>query len=148
MSCALIENFEELLLENVGFNQTISINSIRDLTPPGENYCSNIFKVDITVQNLDNTAETTQLKLVAKIIKRGFNVPIIEIAKIFFRKEIAFYTEISPCLRDFQLEQEFGELKDIYPEMVAFRKNLNDSDGPLDENVVIVLENLEPKGEF
>lgn len=148
MSCVQVGNFKEFLIEMMGVKNKTSTVTTSELSQEGEHYCSNVIKVDITTEKPDDNEESqTELNVVVKIFKEGLNENLLDAAKVMFGKEIAFYTEITPCLRDFQLDQGFHNVREIFPKMLAHRRNLNGSEGELDENVLIVLENLKYKGE-
>lgn len=150
MSSENIETFQNVLSKKFGSNSKIFINNISDLTLPGENYCSSIFKFEVVVtnENVNEQEERSQMNVVAKIVKNGLNEVLMGPAKDMFSKEIGFYTEIVPTLRKFQMEHGFCEIRDLFPDIVAFRKNVDGIDGDVDENVVVILENLNYKGKW
>lgn len=146
MACDRIDNFEELLSQKMSPNKKIFIDSVSDLTQPGENYMSHVLKVDVTVKNLKNVEEETRMHFVVKIMKDAINEDLIILAKSLFEKEIAFYSEILPTLRLFQIEEGYGKYRDMFSDCFCFRKNLSGNTGEIDGDTVIVMENLKYKG--
>lgn len=146
MECKRIEQFEKLLYQKIGANKKICVDSVTDLTEPGENYMSHVLKVDVTVKNQKDGEDKVKMHFVVKIMKEGVNEDLILLTKSLFEKEIAFYSKILPTLREFQTEYGFQKNQDIFSDCFCFRKNLYGNNGEIDENTVIVLENLKYKG--
>lgn len=142
-----IENLEGLLQQYIGPNKKIVNIKKGRLTAPGENYCSIMLKLDITLKNLEKGKEE-KLHAVAKTINTEVNDFFKQAAHPQFEKEIAFYTEIVPTLQDFQREQGITEVLDLFPKLYAARRNLHGNDGEVDDDAVIILENLKEQGKI
>lgn len=140
-----ILDLEGLLQKHIGPNKEILDIKKENLTAPGENYCSIMVKLDVTLKNLTNGKEET-LHAVAKTVNTDVNELFRLSAVPQFEKEINFYTEIVPALQEFQKQQGVTEVLDIFPEIYAARKNIRGDDGKVDDEAVIILENLKEKG--
>lgn len=140
-----IEKLDDLIYQYTGKEKTILNKTISNLTQPGDNYCSLMLKIDVTLKNLHSNDEE-MLYVVAKCRNKGGNTFFDQISPFQFKKEIGFYTEIVPTLEQFQREQGSTEFYDIYPKVYAVRRNLHGNDDEIDENAVILMENLFEKG--
>lgn len=142
-----IENFEELLSQYTGSKKIILQTIVSNLNAPGENYCSVMLKIDVTLQNLENGNKEI-LHTVAKCRNRNLNQFFHQVETLQFRKEIDFYREVLPALQGFQREQDIGEVWNIFPKVFAARRNLDGVGEEIDEHAVILLENLKLQGEY
>lgn len=140
-----IIDLEGLLQPYIGPNKKIVDVKKDRLTAPGENYCSIMLKLDITLKNLE-TGKEEELFAVAKTINTEVNEFFKKSAPPQFKKEIAFYTEIVPALQEFQREQGITDVIDLFPKLYAARKNLHGNDDEVDDDCVIILENLKVQG--
>lgn len=124
--------------------EVISLRTTR-LLPPGENHCSLLVKIDVTIQNGTNLQEE-ELNLVAKMMSKDeicfVNWPDV------FKKEVFMYAELMPAYRD--LEREVGidekDLFDILPKYVGYRNSLCIDNSLVDENSLLLMENVKTKG--
>lgn len=112
------------------------------LLPPGENFACELFKVRALVRR-DENSPSEELNLVAKAypfkdaaVRQVFNFTQL------FRKEVFFYENIAPVLKDLALEFGEGDFE-VAPRSFGSRKP-EDSD----EGVVILMENLKPAGYY
>lgn len=139
-----IEEIDDLIYSYTGRSKTIISISTSHLNLPGENYCSLMLKVDVTLKNLVNDEEEN-LHVVAKC-RRRLDTIVDSISSLQFKKEIDFYTEIVPVLQQFQRQQAVEEIYDIFPKIIAFRRNLHGKNDEIDDHAVILMENLKEKG--
>lgn len=147
MSGKYIENLEGLLKKHLGSKKEIVDIKQETLTAPGENYCSIMLKLDITVNNLE-TGKEEEIHAVAKTINTEVNEFFRKSAHPQFKKEIAFYSEIVPALQKFQTEQGVADVLDLFPKLYATRKNLHGKDDEIDDDAIIILENLKVQGNY
>lgn len=136
-----IKNLDELLKVKLGPNK--QIRNVDITKPPAKGVGSVMLKVKVTVQDGDNEEE---LNLVAK------KIPDSELQrKIFniqesFKKEVAFYREIVPILREFQEEENITDVLDSFAEFYGARFNLDENSELVDEDGVMLLDDLSVKG--
>lgn len=142
-----IVDLEGLLKQYIGENKEIIDIKKERLTSPGENYCSIMLKLDITVRNLE-TGKEEEINAVAKTVNTEVNEFFKQAAHPQFKKEIAFYTEIVPALQQFQREQGVDEVLDLFPKVYAARKNIHGNDDEIDDDSVIIMENLKVQGKM
>lgn len=142
-----IEKLDELIYSYTGPGKSIVGTDISELTLPGDNYCSLMLKIDVTLKNLENN-EKEVLNVVAKCRNQRGSSFMDHISPLQFKKEIGFYTEVIPALENFQREQGVEEIYDIFPKVLAFRKNLHGIDDEIDEHAVILMENLIEQGTY
>lgn len=140
-----IEKVDELIYQYTGRSKTIVRTNISRLTLPGENYCSLMLKLDVTLRSTDNADEEI-LHIVAKCINKTDSDYFNFIGPLQFKKEIGFYTEIIPALERLQIQQGLEEVFNIFPKVLAFRNNLHGLNQEIDEHAVILLENLKEIG--
>lgn len=144
MSSDAAKRFKDILNDYLGTNRHISKEQIVKISKPGENFCSEIYKIDFLVEDLKNGKEES-LQAIAKCLKPDCTEDMRIYSLSIFDKEINFYCEILPCLKMFQKEENF-ECFQGFPDVLGCRKNLNGRDGKIDMNAIIVLENLKVKG--
>ncbi|XP_072400514.1 uncharacterized protein [Diabrotica undecimpunctata] len=145
MSCTQIKQLEALLGKQL-VKKTIKNVNINNLTAPGENFGSIMYKLDIVLNNNDNGTEEI-LHAVAKTLpaaelwRKIFNI------QVTYTNEMAFYQIVLPTFQEFQRSLGIDNVINCFAECLAVRKNLlgNDSD-VIDDDAVIVLENLISKG--
>ncbi|XP_055839679.1 uncharacterized protein LOC129907436 [Episyrphus balteatus] len=121
--------------------------SSRYLTKPGDNYGSVMLAISADIQNSDGQSE--QLQLVAKLPPLTnelfwtlFN-PLVTALR-----ENAIYVELSPSLRQLQLDSGIPEteISDVFAEFYGCRISLDEKATVLDRNAVLVLENVQING--
>lgn len=139
-----IKNLDELVYEYTGRSKKILKKDITNLTKPGDNYCSVMLKVDITLKDLNNGKEEV-LNMIAKC-RKSMGEFFDRYAPMQFNREIGFYTEIIPALELLQRDQNLKEVYDIFPKIYASRRNLHGIDQEIDEHAVILMENLKIQG--
>lgn len=140
-----IEQLEKLLSENF---EEVCIDTISDLSKPGENYMSHVYEVDAIVKNPSKARkEIIELHVVVKVIKKGITQDFKLLTMDLFTKEICFYSEIVPTLKNFQLEDGNSRKLEFFAKCVAFRNNRSGNKGVVDENALLIFENLKHKGE-
>ncbi|XP_072393186.1 uncharacterized protein [Diabrotica undecimpunctata] len=139
-----IKDLNNLLKPVFGENVEIVDKTIANLTLPGENYLSDMFKLQVTTRNRDTNSTNTE-NFVAKccIVDVDENMPK-EAASHVFKPEIAFYKEIIPTMQKFLKEHGLKEVE-IFAKLIASRYNLDGKEQP-DENAVLILENLQAAG--
>ncbi|XP_028140019.1 uncharacterized protein LOC114334183 [Diabrotica virgifera virgifera] len=144
MSCTQIKQLETLLRKQLT-KKTIKNVNISRLTEPGENFGSIMYKLDIVLSNNDNGTEEI-LQAVAKTLpdtelwRKIFNI------QVTYTNEMAFYEIVLPTFLEFQRSLGINEVINCFAECLAVRKNLLENSDIIDDDAVIVLENLIPKG--
>lgn len=136
-----IINLDGLIYEYTGPSKTIIKKDIKNLTAPGDNYCSLMLKIDVTLKNLKNDEEE-MLYMVAKCRNKGRKSFMDSFSPWQFKKEIEFFAKIIPAFEEFQQEQGAEGEYDIFPKVIALRRNLHGNDEEIDEDAVILMENL------
>ncbi|XP_018569811.1 uncharacterized protein LOC108909862 [Anoplophora glabripennis] len=140
-----IEKLHEVLRGYIKKSQIISDKKITNLTAPGENFGSVMLKLDLTLKDEKDGTEQ-ELHAVAKMIPATeFQRTLFNI-QVTFKNEIAMYNVIIPTLRDFQRENGINQVIDCFPEFYGARINLDERNGTVDEDAVLILENLIIKG--
>lgn len=139
-----IKKFDELIYQYTGPTTTCIRTDFSNFTTPGENYCSLLFKIDVTLKNENGKEE--MLHTVAKCRNKKFNSHFGNMAPLQFKHEIAFYTEIVPVLEEFIRNQGVENMLNFFPKLIAARRNLHGKTDEIDENAVILLENLSEQG--
>nr|XP_023014587.1 uncharacterized protein LOC111504301 [Leptinotarsa decemlineata]XP_023014588.1 uncharacterized protein LOC111504301 [Leptinotarsa decemlineata] len=146
MSIPTILNLEELLINHIDQNKKIVGTKITRLTAPGDNFGSEILKIDLVLN--DKTGNSENLSVIAKLIPEfEFYQEIFNI-QWTFKNERNFYEKIIPCLQQFQKEQGVQDVIDLFPKYYGSRCNLEDKDTKVDGNAVLILENLKIKGYY
>ncbi|CAH1370413.1 unnamed protein product [Tenebrio molitor] len=142
MAAYEIKNLPELVRPMLGESEFIGA-SVAKLTSAGDNYCSLIYAVDITVKD---GKEEKILHGVAKMLPQNeyvqklFNSP-----RIYFN-EVGYYETIVPCLRNFQKEQGFTQLLSSVPDFYGARFSLDPSSDRIDEDAVLLIKNIKAEG--
>lgn len=116
------------------------------LLPPGENYGSTIFRVNLVIQK---SGQEETLNLVAKMLPSSEYQRTIFDSPFTFKKEIFFYRELIPAYQ--KLERDFGfkehEIIDVLPKFYGARLSLNEAEvDKVDDDAVILMDNLLAKG--
>lgn len=140
MTSARIRTCQKILKDSIDPNERIIKEDYKNITQPGENYCSEIYRIDIILENLQTNVKKP-LHAIAKFMKED----CVENLKIFtmyqFEKEIGFYAEVVPTLQEFH-ESGVDKVYDIFPKLLGYQKNKRGTEEKVDEDVVIVLDNL------
>ncbi|XP_072400499.1 uncharacterized protein [Diabrotica undecimpunctata] len=142
MSDITIKDLPALLSSKLG-KKKIKDTKLSNLTAKGENFGSEMIKLDVTTVDENGKEET--LHGVAKTLPKHEMMRQAFKVQVTYTNEMAFYDLILPTLQDFQRELGVKKVIDWFPECYATRKNLNASD-IIDDNAVIVLENLQISG--
>ncbi|XP_028129628.2 uncharacterized protein LOC114325696 [Diabrotica virgifera virgifera] len=136
-----IKNFEELISDYIGPNKNVVDTKVSNLTAPGENYLSEIIRIDVVVQDKDANHQE-HLSLVAKLcVEHEFFGPTYNLTK----NEIIFYENIVLAIKNFHKRHGLPP-PSFYPDYAGGRFNLAVEDDKPDMNAVLILENLAPKG--
>ncbi|XP_072400504.1 uncharacterized protein [Diabrotica undecimpunctata] len=138
MSDIIINDLPGLLSSKLG-TKKIKDTKLSNLISKGENFGSEMIKLDVTTVDENGKEET--LHGVAKTLPKHEMMRQAFKVQVTYTNEMAFYDLIIPTLQDFQRELGVKKVIDWFPECYATRKNLNTSD-IIDDNAVIVLENL------
>ncbi|CAH1995749.1 unnamed protein product [Acanthoscelides obtectus] len=141
-----IEKLEDLVADHIDKQKKIVESKVARLTQPGENYGSEMLKVDLLLKG-EESGTGDQLSVVAKLIPEDEVARKIFNVQYSFVAEAEFYNTIVPTLQQFQKEQGMEETYDFFPKCYGARKNLDRSD-IVDENAVLLLENLIASGMY
>lgn len=140
-----IKKLDELIQRYIDNGKIIHKKDISRLIKRGENYCSLLLKVDVTLKCLNEERQEI-LKLVAKC--RNTDRNFFEILATWqFQKEIDFYTKIVPVFENFQRELGMEDQCKIFAKVYAARKNLHGKSEDI-EDAVILMENLSAQGKL
>uniref|UniRef100_A0A6P7G681 Uncharacterized protein LOC114334189 n=1 Tax=Diabrotica virgifera virgifera TaxID=50390 RepID=A0A6P7G681_DIAVI len=142
MSDITIKDLPGLLRSKLG-TKKIKDTKLTNLMSKGENFGSEMIKLDVTT--LDENGKEETLHGVAKTLPQHEMMRQAFKVQVTYTNEMAFYDLIIPTLQAFQKELGIKNVIDCFPECYATRKNLNASD-IIDDNAVIVLENLQTAG--
>lgn len=143
-----IKNLQNIFQEYVGSNKKLISSEISPLTAPGENYLSVMLKVDAVLKD-EETGKEEVVHAVGKCIhSSGVHQFLLDIEKVNYKNEMAFYTEIIPTLQNFAKEKGLKKDFDIFPTLFAHRANLLGNSDEVDENSILLMENMKVNGEF
>ncbi|CAG9820937.1 unnamed protein product [Phaedon cochleariae] len=142
MSVPEIKDLDGLLLPHLDKGKTIVATNISRLTSPGENYGSEMLKVDLTLK--DETGCTEELSVVAKMIPESELFQELFNVQVSFKLETAFYDTVVPALQEFQRRRSATKVIDNFAEFYGARTSL--VDGAVNEDAVLILENLKVRG--
>lgn len=135
-----IPKLEELLKPNI--HGKIVKQEVTPLTSVGENFGSEILKVDVTVEE---NGKQRVVHGVGKLIPSSEAQLEIFNTQVTFKNEIGFYADIVPALQEFQREHGVAPTES-FPEMYGARINLDPQSKVVDLNAILLLENLKVKG--
>lgn len=136
-----LKNLNGLLKTKLGPNKQIK--NFEITKPPAKGVGSLMLKVKVTVQDGD---KEEKLNIVAKKIPATERAREMFNIQDTFKKEVAFYREIVPILREFQEEEKITDVIDTFAEFYGARLNLDENSEIVDEDGVILLEDLSIKG--
>lgn len=136
-----LKDIDDLIKENV--SGKVIKHEVAPLTAFGENFGSEILRVEITVE--ENGQEKT-LHAVAKLIPPTEMQLQIFNTQVTFKNEVQFLAGIAPLLQDFQREHHFSEIANYFPELYGSRISLKPHLGVVDNDAVILMENLKISG--
>uniref|UniRef100_A0A6P7F1X3 Uncharacterized protein LOC114325692 n=1 Tax=Diabrotica virgifera virgifera TaxID=50390 RepID=A0A6P7F1X3_DIAVI len=136
-----VKNFEELIRDYIGPNKTIVEAKTGDLTAPGENYLSDMIKIDLILKDTV-TNKTEDLNVVAKLVTDNHVMgPTSDLTKA----EVYFYKVVVPAIKSFHKKYSLP-YPSFYPDYIGGRINLTGEVDKADKDAVLVLENLVTKG--
>ncbi|XP_050294683.1 uncharacterized protein LOC126734894 [Anthonomus grandis grandis] len=136
-----IKNLDQLIGDKL--NVKVKKHTAEPLTQFGENFGSEILKVNITVEEHDGTER--EIHAVAKLIPPTEMQLEIFNTQVTFKNEIGFYEEIVGAMRDFQREHGVEPTK-AFAELYGARINLEPGSHKVDNDGIIVMENLKIAG--
>ncbi|XP_072381946.1 uncharacterized protein [Diabrotica undecimpunctata] len=139
-----IEKLDELISGHIGKNKKVIDSKITRLTAPGENFGSEMLKVDLRLKSTDDKEE--DLHVVAKLIPENEFARAVFNVDVSFNVEKGFYNSIVPTLQDFQRKQGITKVIDCFPRLYGARNNLGNNGEKVDNNAALVLENLKIQG--
>ncbi|CAG9833644.1 unnamed protein product [Diabrotica balteata] len=138
-----IKNFEELISDYIGPNKIVVDTKVSNLTAPGENYLSEIIKIDVILK--DKVSDKNEdLSLLAKLSTTDeFIGSTCNITK----NEVIFYRDIIPAIKSFHKKHGLP-YPSFYPDFAGGRINLTGVEDKADDDAVLILENLVTKGKI
>ncbi|XP_033315081.1 uncharacterized protein LOC117213658 [Bombus bifarius] len=144
----VLRDIESVLRQRIGDHMIIENYTSKSLLPPGENYGSSIFSVDVELKD-KNTGKKEALHLIAKMCPPTEYQREIFNSSRTFMKEIFMYETILPAYN--KLEVECGlrknEVFEILPKFYGSRLSLQ-PDKEFDDDAVILMENLKIEGYY
>lgn len=132
-------NYNELLKKYINQNERILKEVVANLTEPGENYCSDMHKVELLIENVE-TNSIRPLYIVVKSKQQKVVSGFGDFAKYQFDKEISFYEDIVPTLEEFHMENQVVRYY-CFPSIFAASRNIHVVNEK-DEGYLIIMENL------
>ncbi|XP_074031753.1 uncharacterized protein [Leptinotarsa decemlineata] len=145
MSIPKIEKLDELLGQYIDSKKKILDTKISRLTAPGENYGSEMLRVDLVLKD-GETDKEEDLSVVAKLIPISDFFRTMFHVQVTFKNEKEFYNTVVPTLQAFQRKQGATKVIECFPKFYGARSNLENNNGLVDDNAVLILENLKSKG--
>ncbi|CAG9766215.1 unnamed protein product [Ceutorhynchus assimilis] len=136
-----IKNLEELLRPKFP-NCKILKHDVTPLTELGENFGSEILKIDITIE--ENGSEKVIPSVGKMIPPTEFQMEIFNTQQTF-KNEIGFYAEIVPTLQEFQRENGI-EVAEYFSKFYAARLSLDPKSEVVDLDAILIMENLKVDG--
>ncbi|KAK9300138.1 hypothetical protein QLX08_007063 [Tetragonisca angustula] len=148
MKKIVLRDIEPVLRQRIGNHMIIENFSSKSLLPPGENYGSTIFSVEVELKN-KNTEKKENLHLIAKMCPPTEYQRQIFNSSRTFMKEIFMYDTILPAYNKLELEcgLKKNEIFEILPKFYGSRLSLK-PDGDFDDDAVIFMENLKVEGYY
>uniref|UniRef100_A0A6P7F7B7 Rho-associated protein kinase let-502 n=1 Tax=Diabrotica virgifera virgifera TaxID=50390 RepID=A0A6P7F7B7_DIAVI len=138
-----IKQLDEMIYKHLPKGSKIIETKISNLTVPGDNYGSHIYKVDMKMKNESGGIE--DLNVVAKQIPDSEFYQEVFNIQVTFNMEKEFYNTIVPRLYEFQKKYNVP-VSDSFPKFYGARNNLNGVNNVVDKDGLIILENLKIKG--
>ncbi|XP_066143503.1 uncharacterized protein [Euwallacea fornicatus] len=123
----------------------ISIEDVKSLTAPGENYGSLLLSLTILIEDAAS-GKTESLQAVAKAVPKNDFIQNFFMSSLTFKKELHFYKTVVPRMRRFQLDQGMEDVVDFTANFYGGRLALEGYSGKADKNAVIIMENLKTRG--
>lgn len=144
-----VKNLQELLAPFIGPKKKIVSSNVCNLVAPGENYLTEVAKVDLDIQDQDSGKNET-IHAVGKCVQpESTNKYLSRLSRNAYKREKIWYTEILPVLQDFVKENEsFKRNFDLFPKLIAYRSNLHSENDEIDEDAILLMENLAHKGKY
>ncbi|XP_056638687.1 uncharacterized protein LOC130446441 [Diorhabda sublineata] len=131
-----IKFFDDLIKSYISTNKTIVNKKISNFLPPGENYMSDILKIDVTLKNNENGNEE-EIHIIAKVAATN---EFVGSTSYMTKSELLFYQEIIPAIESFS-ERHGLPKPSFFPKFMGGRLNLTGGT-TADDNAVILIENL------
>lgn len=143
----IIKDLEPLLQKSFGDERLkVTDFTATRLLPPGENYCSEIVKLDVEV--IGGNSKKEKLQLVAKkassVDEESQFINWVDV----FQKEVFMFAKLLPAYRDLEIKMGMEEkrLFDILPRYVGHRNSLKINHDTADEDSLILMENIKVQG--
>ncbi|XP_072393447.1 uncharacterized protein [Diabrotica undecimpunctata] len=136
-----VKNFEELISDYIGPNKTVVQSKASDLTAPGENYLSDMIKIDVVLKDKISN-KTEDLHLVAKLVTDN---QVMGPTSNLTKAEVYFYKVVIPAIKSFHKKYSLP-YPSFYPDFIGGRINLTGEADKADEDAILILENLVTKG--
>lgn len=126
------------------FSQSVSVKKFEteSFLKPGENFGSTIFRVEAMITT-DQEKEKQNLDLIAKMLPLSEERRRFFDSDLTFKKEIFLYESLMPFYKKL-MGPEFN----LTPEYFGGRLSLELDAGAADNDAVILMENVKPKGYY
>ncbi|KAK9751547.1 Ecdysteroid kinase-like family [Popillia japonica] len=141
---ANIKDLDEIIRQHFGNSKKFVSYTAKSLLGPGENYGSEIFKVNIKV--LDEKYEEEIVSVIAKAAPPNQLLANMFNTKETFRREIEIYNTVFPTINAFAEEKGIPHFIDFVPKCFGGRISLNPEAKEADQDAVLILENLIESG--
>ncbi|XP_056636819.1 uncharacterized protein LOC130445278 [Diorhabda sublineata] len=140
----MIKDLTTLLSDKFIPKKVVGEPKISRLLAKGENFGSEMLKVDFVLEDEQGTRE--EMYAVAKILPESELFRNIFNVQVTYTNEMAFYEVIVPTLQQFQKSLGIKEIIDCFPKCYATRKNILGNSDTITNDAVIILENLQVLG--
>lgn len=136
-----IVQLQDLIKDSIGGEVVEQI--VESLLPPGENYGSEMYKVDFKVKK-DGKVE--EYHAVAKCTPQNPVTQEFFNTQVTFKSEIGWYTTVIPTLVQFQRDHGVEKVIDFFQTFYGARISLDPTSDKVDLDGVIVTQNLKYLG--
>lgn len=144
MSSALeIKNIERLMADKLGPKKKIS--NVEVTLPPQKGVGSLMLKAKVTV--LDEYNDEKDLYLITKRIPPSEYTQKTYEIQVTYKKEVWFYLDVIPALRDFQIKEGVVDIIDYFADFFGARFNL-EGKSEVNHDAELLLEDLSVKGVY
>lgn len=145
----ILQDLKKHLRATVGKELAVLSYKAITLLPPGENYGSSLYKVEVKIKKTKNSPEET-LHLVSKMVPATeFQKSTVRVG-ISFAKEIFVYDRLAAYYRQIEEEAKLGleeTLSDLFPKFYGGQLTRSEEDPEeADENTLLLLENIKLLG--
>lgn len=145
----ILPDLKKLLRQTVGDQVSVVSYKASNLLPPGENYASCLYKVDVVVKKTKNSPEE-QLQLVAKAVPKGEYVKNAMNSASTFGKEIFVMDTLATVYKQMEMGTKLAKeehLTGIFPKYYGGQLTRSeDHPEDADENAILLLENIKVLG--